>query len=79
MKIIFIIGSGMLGIKQITTEGSSAIQNVNRVFWFRDIAGPHEYLSHHEIHHEDLSFCRKITVLMFLSHQDYQAYLICDC
>ncbi len=79
MKRIFIIGSGMLGIKQIATEDFPVIQNTSRVFWFSDIAGPHEYLSHHEIHHEDLSFCTKIKVLMFLLHQYYQAYLICDC
>lgn len=56
MSIISVIGSGMLGVNQITTEGFSVIQSVNRVFWIGDIAGLNEYLSHHKIHHEDLSY-----------------------
>lgn len=44
------------GVNQITTEGFSVIQSVNRVFWIGDIAGLNEYLSHHKIHHEDLSY-----------------------
>lgn len=52
MSIISVIGSGMLGVNQITTEGFSVIQSVNRVFWIGDIAGLNEYLSHHKIHHE---------------------------
>ncbi|CAB5680482.1 Tetrapyrrole (Corrin/Porphyrin) Methylases [Serratia marcescens] len=56
MGTISVIGSGMLGVNQITTEGFSVIESVNRVFWIGDIAGLNEYLSHHEIHHEDLSY-----------------------
>ncbi len=56
MGTISVIGSGMLGVNQISTEGFSVIQSVNRVFWIGDIAGLNEYLFHHEIHHEDLSY-----------------------
>lgn len=55
MSTISVIGSGMLGVNQITTEGFSVIQNADRVFWIGDIAGLNEYLYHHEIYHEDLS------------------------
>jgi uncharacterized protein YabN with tetrapyrrole methylase and pyrophosphatase domain len=56
MNIISVIGSGMLGVNQITTEGFSVIQSVDRVLWIGDIAGLKEYLSQHEILHEDLSY-----------------------
>lgn len=56
MRTISVIGSGMLGINHITTEGLSIIKSVNQVFWIGDIAGLNEYLSHHEIHHKDLSY-----------------------
>lgn len=56
MSIISVIGSGMLGVNQITTEGFSVIQSVERVFWIGDISGLNKYLSQHEILHEDLSY-----------------------
>lgn len=65
MNIITIIGSGMLGINQITTEGFSVIQRISWVFWNRDISGPHEYLSHYKIHHSDvITECKHVTFVI---------------
>ncbi|XAV88418.1 MAG: SAM-dependent methyltransferase [Candidatus Symbiodolus clandestinus] len=55
MRKISVIGSGMLGINQITTEGFSIIQNTNKVFWIGEISGLKDYLSHNNNDYEDLS------------------------
>lgn len=56
MRKISVVGSGMLGVDQITTEGFYVIHNVDRVFWLGDVAGIKKYLSHKKIRHEDISY-----------------------
>ncbi|TCV99787.1 SAM-dependent methyltransferase [Biostraticola tofi] len=56
MGIISVIGSGMLGVEQITTEGFSVIHRADRVYWIGDIAGLKEYCAHRTISYQDLSY-----------------------
>ncbi|NMP27429.1 hypothetical protein GW590_11185 [Rahnella sp. SAP-1] len=56
MNKLSVIGSGMLGVNQITRHGFSVIHTASKVFWIGEIAGLEHYLSDASIAHHNLSY-----------------------
>lgn len=55
MPTLKIIGSGMLGVSQLTLEATDAIRNASQVYWIGQISGLIGLIGNHNISGEDIS------------------------